>query len=83
MANMVSNYNPQAGDLGTVWVNPLTVAITKVSEFDGTTQQTSLPSDETLVTLKIPDMVDSHDHPGIQGIAPGATVMGCSGRPAE
>ena len=75
MANMVSNYNPQAGDPGTVWVNPLTVAITKVSEFDGTTQQTSLPSDETLVTLKIPDMVDSHDHPGIQGIAPGATVM--------
>ena len=75
MTNMVSNYNPQAADPGTVWVNPLTVAITKVSEFEGTTQQTSLPSDETLVTLKIPDMVDSHDHPGIQGIAPGATVM--------
>ena len=75
MANMVSNYNPQAADPGTVWVNPLTVAITKVSEFEGTTQQTSLPSDETLVTLKIPDMVDSEAHPGLQGIAPGALVM--------
>ena len=73
--NIVSNYDPQAGDPGTVVVNPLGVTIAKVSEFNGTTQQTSLTPDETLVTLKIPDMVDSQDHPGLQGIAPGALVM--------
>ena len=71
---MVSNYNTVAGDPGTVVVYPLSVAIDKVSEFDGINQQTDLPSDETLVTLKIPDMVDSTDHPGTQGIAAGATV---------
>ncbi len=72
--NMVSNYNTAEGDPGTVVVNPLSVAIDKVSEFDSTTQQTDLPSNETLVTLKIPDMVASTDHPGDQGIAAGATV---------
>ena len=72
--NMVSNYNTAQGDPGTVVVNPLSVTIVKVSEFEGTTQQTGLTPDETLVTLKIPDMVDSTDHPGTQGIAAGATI---------
>ena len=72
--NTVSNYDSQAGDPGIVVVNPLSVTIAKVSEFDGTTQQTGLMPDETLVTLKIPDMVDSIDHPGSQGIAPGSLV---------
>ena len=50
------------------------VDLIKVSEFGGTEQKTDRPPDETLVALEIPDMVDSDDHPGAQGIAPGATV---------
>ena len=72
--NMVSNYGADAGDPGVVVANPLGVDIIKVSEFAGTQQKTDRPPDETLVTLEIPDMVDSDDHPGAQGIAPGATV---------
>ena len=72
--NMVSNYGMAAGDPGVVVANPLGVDIIKVSEFAGTQQKTDRPPDETLVTLEIPDMVDSDDHPGAQGIAPGATV---------
>ncbi len=71
--NMVSNYG-SAGDPGVVVANPLGVDIIKVSEFAGTQQKTDRPPDETLVTLEIPDMVDSDDHPGAQGIAAGATV---------
>ena len=72
--NMVSNYGAAAGDPGVVVANPLGVDIIKVSEFAGTQQKTDRPPDETLVTLEIPDMVESNDHPGAQGIAPGATV---------
>ena len=71
--SMVSNYGT-GGDPGVVVANPLGVDIIKVSEFAGTQQKTDRPPDETLVTLEIPDMVDSDDHPGAQGIAPGATV---------
>ena len=73
--NMVSNYSTTAGDPGTVVANPLGVDMIKVAEFDGYQQKTNRPSDETLVALEIPDMVDSDDHPGAQGIAPGALVI--------
>ena len=58
----------------TVVVNPLGVDIIKVSEFAGNEQRTDKPPDETLITLEIPDMDDSDQAEGSQGIAPGATV---------
>ena len=71
--NMVSNPGP-TGNPGTVVANPLGVDIIKVSSFDGTSMSPNVPADETLVTLEIPDMVDSDEHEGAQGIAEGATV---------
>ena len=58
----------------TVAANPLGVNIIKVSEFSGDEQRTDRPPDETLVTLEIPDMDESENADGLQGIAPGATV---------
>ena len=58
----------------TVAANPLGVNIVNIAEFDGDTQRVDQPPDETMVTLEIPDMVDSNDHPGAQGIASGALV---------
>ncbi len=72
--DMVSGYSTTAGNPGTVVANPLGVDIVKVSTFNGPDQSTGTPPDETLVVLEIPDMVDSDDHPGAQGIAAGATV---------
>ena len=77
--DMVSNAGDPDGDgtpndPGTVVANPLGVDLIKVSQFAGASQLTDRPPDETLVTLEIPDMVDSDDHPGSQGIAPGAMV---------
>ena len=58
----------------TVVANPLGVDIVKVSEFEGTAEQTDRPPDETLVTLEVPDMEPADDQPGSQGIAAGALV---------
>ena len=71
--NMVSNYDSME-DSSTVVANPLGVNIVKVSEFAGYAQQTDRHTDETLVMLEIPDMDESENADGLQGIAAGALV---------
>ena len=67
-------WDDNTAETRTVVANPLGVDIIKVSEFDGDSQKTDRPPDETLVTLEIPDMEPADDQPGSQGIAPGALV---------
>ena len=71
--NMVWEGDGNTG-MRTVVANPLNVNITKVSEFRGSQNRADTPPDETLVALEIPDMDESDNADGAQGIAPGATV---------